>query len=208
MTRIEWDAAPVIENGVDQGVLYPRSGPGVPWTGLVGVEENVEGGDHTPYYFDGLKYYDFIASESFQAKVNAYSAPLEFAPCEGVKELSPGLYAGQQRRERFGFSYRTLVGGENGEPTGHKIHLVYNITAAPSSVSYATLTNTVAAPTREWIFHTVAPKTSDFKPTAHFMIDSREVSAGVLEDLEDVIYGASGSAPELPTLEELIAIMS
>ena len=58
MSRIEWNKAGerYFEAGVDRGVLYPRTGPGVPWNGITAVAEDSSGGDVETLYYDGVKY--------------------------------------------------------------------------------------------------------------------------------------------------------
>ena len=114
MSRVEWNlpGERFFEAGVDRGVLYPKLGQGVPWNGLVSVSENTSGGDLESLYFDGIKYADIIAAEDFQATVEAYSSPPEFAAADGMKMLSPGLFVSQQPRQTFGMCYRTLIGND------------------------------------------------------------------------------------------------
>ena len=106
MTRLEWDKAGerFFETGVDRVVLYPSGAPGVPWNGVVSIDETVAGGDVESLYFDGNKYLDIAANEDFSATLAAYSSPSEFSICEGIKSLAPGLFVGQQPRTTFGLS--------------------------------------------------------------------------------------------------------
>lgn len=211
MTRLVWNQVGdrFYETGVDHGVLYPLLGPGVPWNGLVSVSEDSSGGDVTPLFFDGVKYLDVVASENFQATIEAYAAPPEFAACDGSKVLSPGLYATQQPRKPFGFSYRTLIGNDLEETNhGYKLHIVYNATAAPSSRNYQTLSDNPSPNTRQWTVHTVPPASATHKPTAHFVIDSREIDPYMLEDLESFLYGREDREPRLLTQGEVVDILA
>lgn len=216
MSRIEWNkpGERFFEAGVDQGVLYPRTGPGVPWNGLTGVSENSSGGEMEALYFDGIKYLDVAASEDFQATIDAYSAPAEFGPSDGQKALSPGLFVTQQPRKTFGFSYRTLKGNDLvGAAYGYKIHVVYNCTAAPSGKSNLTLGATVAPGTRSWTIHTVPPPATTFKPTAHLVLDSNLIDPYAMQQVETLLYGRDGDAgrpellPYLPTVAEIVAAL-
>lgn len=210
MSRIEWNKAGerFFEAGVDRGVLYPRLGPGVPWNGLTSVSENTSGGDMESLYFDGIKYLDVVASEDFQATVDAYSAPAEFGPSDGQKALSPGLFVTQQPRKTFGLSYRTLKGNDLvGTEYGYKIHIVYNCTAAPSNKNNVTLGSSVTPGTRSWTIETVPPPASTFKPTAHIVLDSNLIEPFMMEQVEALLYGHDGAAPYLPTVAELVATL-
>jgi hypothetical protein len=84
VTRLVWNAvgARIFEAGVDQGVLYVDGSDGVPWNGLVSVSESPSGGDVSSYYVDGIKYLAVSAAEEFEATVEAYTYPDEFAVCE------------------------------------------------------------------------------------------------------------------------------
>lgn len=208
--RISWNlpGERFFEAGVDQGVLYPRVGPGVPWNGLTAVSENNSGGDLESLYFDGVKYLDVVSSEDFQAEVSAYSAPAEFGPSDGQKMLSPGLFVTQQPRKTFGFSYRTLKGNDLvSTEYGYKLHLVYNCTASPSPRSNVTLGQNVTPGTRSWTINTVPPPASTFKPTAHLVLDSNLIDPFVMEQLEGVLYGHDGGDAYLPTVAEIVQIL-
>lgn len=211
MSRIEWNkpGERFYEVGVDLGVLYPKAGPGVPWNGLVGVNENQTGGDVEPLYFNGVKYRDLVSFEDFQASLEAFSAPSEFAACDGTRQLAPGFFAGQQPRQTFGLSYRTLKGNDLiGTEYGYKIHLVYNCTANPSARNNRTITGGVDIPTRSWTIDTVPPPASTFKPTAHLMLDSTLVDPAKLDQIEGMLYGTDTSDAYLPTVAEIVAILN
>jgi hypothetical protein len=209
--KLEWNlpGARIFEAGVDRVVLYPQAGPGVAWNGVTGVDEQTSGGGIESLYYDGVKYLDIVASEDFQAQLTAYSSPREFDACEGRKTLSPGLFATQQPRQRFGFSYRTLVGNDlEGVDFGYKLHIVWNCMAAPTNRSSSTLSGTPAPGTKQWDFYTVPPEAATFKPTAHFVIDSTQVNRFMLEDLERFMYGTDSTDAALPTQDEVIAFLA
>lgn len=211
MTKIVWNQVGerFYETGVDRGVLYPRLGPGVPWNGLISVSENPSGGEVESFYFDGVKYLDIVMSENFQATVEAYSAPREFASCDGSKALSPGLYATQQPRSTFGMSYRTLIGNDlDGSDHGYKLHIVYNATAAPSGRDNKTLSGSPDPSIRQWTIDTVPIASNTFKPTAHFVIDSTQIDPYTLLDLESFLYGRDGQDPKLLSQSEVIGILA
>lgn len=208
--RIEWGlpGERTYEVGIDRGVLYPRTGPGVPWNGLVSVNENTSGGDPEPFYKDGVKYMDLISSEDFAATIEAYSAPAEFAACDGTKALSPGLFATQQPRKSFSLSYRTLIGNDlEGVEYGYKLHIVYNATAAPSSRTNQTTSDNTTPGTRQWNIATVPPPATTFKPTAHFVIDSTKADPYFLEEIESYLYGREGFDARLPSQAEIVTIL-
>lgn len=217
MSRVQWNQSGerFFEAGVDRGVLYPKVGLPVPWNGLVSVGESTSGGEMESLYFDGVKYLDLASSEEFQATIEAFSAPKEFAAADGMKMLSPGLYVTQQPRSTFGLSYCTLLGNDlQGTEYGYKLHIVYNCTAGPSSRTHQTIGANTTPGTRSWTIQTVPPPASTFKPTAHIVIDSTKVNPYLMENLETVLYGRDASATQaalegyLPTVEELVMILS
>src|SRR5688572_12204535 len=114
MPRIVWNVAGSrhFEAGVDRGVLYIDSEPGIPWIGLTSVEESPVGGEIRAYYVDGVKYLQVSGDEEFEATVKAYTYPVEFSVCDGTAQIRPGLFFDQQPRKPFGFSYRTLIGND------------------------------------------------------------------------------------------------
>lgn len=210
MSRIEWNLAGqrFFETGVDHAVLYPRLGAGVPWNGIVSINENTSGGDSEALYFDGVKYLDIISAENFQATLEAYSAPAEFGVSDGQKAISPGLFVTQQPRKPFGLSYRTLIGNDLvGAAHGYKLHIVYNCTASPAPRSNQTLSGSVAAGTRSWAINTVPPPANTFRPTAHLVIDSTLVDPYQMEQLEALLYGRDGQDAYLPTVAQIITTL-
>ena len=216
MSRVEWNlpGERFFEAGVDRGVLYPRSGQGVPWNGLISVSENSSGGELEPLYFDGVKYRDLAGNEDFSAQLEAFSAPPEFAAADGMKMLTPGLFVTQQPRQTFGLCYRTLIGNDlKGTEYGYKLHLVYNCTAAPTGKNNQTIAANVVPSSRTWNIDTVPPPSSTFRPTAHLVVDSTLVDPYLMEDLETALYGrdATATQPELmaylPTVQQIVAIL-
>lgn len=211
MARLNWDEAGkrFYEIGVDRGVLYVDSDPGVPWIGLISVSENPSGGSPKPYYIDGIKYLNIASAEEFEATINAFSSPREFGPCDGTKRIHNGLFVTQQPRKPFGFSYRSKLGNEiEGQDYAYKIHLVYNALAGSTQRDNKTINSSVDAVQLSWAITTLAPSITGFKPTAHLVIDSRETDPTILASVEDILYGNESTSPRLPSPDELIDIFS
>lgn len=209
--QLEWHkpGEKQFELGTDRGVLYPGLGaPGVPWNGLLSVQENIVGGEVTPYYYDGAKYLDYIAGTDFQAVVSAFTYPREFEPFDGLVETPSGFVVTNQPRRHFGMSYRTLIGNDiDGQDFGYKIHLIWNALAAPVSKSYQTVSENVQAAAFQWTLHTTPPPSTKFKPTAHIFVDSTRHSPEEMAYLESILYGSESGLPRLPSQEELAEIM-
>lgn len=208
MARMVWGDTGnrFFETGVDRGVLYLSDQSGVAWNGLVSVEESPSGGEARPFYQDGVKFLNVSSREEFEATLEAFGAPPEFAPCDGTVSIQKGLFVTQQPRRAFGFSYRTMIGNDVDPLMGYKINLVYNALAAPSSRNNSTMTNSPEATTLSWALTTLPPSFTGYKPTAHFVIDSRYTPVGLLKAVEDILYGTPAVDGRLPEVSELIAM--
>jgi hypothetical protein len=209
MFQLTWDSLSANEYqlGVDRGVLYPSlpSAPGVSWNGLISVDEDNVGGETNPYYHDGYKFIEAVMTSDFSATLQAYTYPPEFLPCMGQVEIVPGFSLTGQYKQRFGLSYRTLIGD-----IGYKLHIVYNVTATPSGSTFKTLGGSSADPVElEWKLDAVPPAAGGFVPTAHFVINSLEANSNPtdalkLVALENLLYGNASTAPALPPLAALL----
>lgn len=209
MAKLTWGnpGERLFEVGVDRGVLYPRSGPGVAWSGLIAVNETPTGGEANPFYMDGIKYLDRGTAEEFAGSIEAYTYPREFARCDGTEPLNEGLFATQQYRQPFGLSYRTKIGNDlDGQDHGYKIHIVYNAKVNPSERGNSTIKDTPEAITFSWNFTTIPKTIPGVRPTAHLVIDSTITDPFILATIEDILYGTELSLPELPTPADLLAI--
>lgn len=206
MPRLVWSVSGTrfYETGVDRGVLYIRDEPGVAWTGLTSVVENPVGGEAQSFYIDGAKYLVASSTEEFEATINAFTYPDEFAECDGTISIRPGLYYTQQKRTPFGLSYRTKIGNDQtGVEYGYKIHIVYNATAAPSQRTYSSIDDSTEPTDFSW--NLVCRPPNLYEPV-HVVIDSRTTDPLILVLLEDVLYGNSTDNPRLPTFEELVEL--
>lgn len=212
MPRLVWGqyGTRYYENGLDRGVLYLASDPGVPWNGLISITEAPDGGDAKPYYLDGFKYLNVSLSEEYAATINAFGYPKEFAPCDGQANIQNGLIATQQPRRPFSLTYRTKMGNDvDGLDFSYKIHIVYNGLAAPSQRSNQSIGGNSGDPaTFSWNITTKPPSITGYKPTAHFVIDAQTTDPEILSDIEDILYGTEADLSRLPTPDELIAIFT
>lgn len=220
--KLVWDKTSerLYETGVRNGVLYNHDAEnlftkGVAWNGLTSVTESPSGAESNPVYADDIKYLNLVSAEEFGATIEAYTYPEEFGVCDGSAEIAPGVYAGQQKREMFGLSYRTVLGNDvDGDDYGYKIHLIYNAMAAPSEKAYATVNDSPEAITFSWEVTTTPVEVPGYKPTASLTFDSTKVEADKLAALEEILYGkdAVGEEPavpaRLPLPAEVIALMS
>lgn len=197
------------ETGIDRGVLYPSLGPGIPWNGLTSVSESPNGGQPTPFYADGFKYLNLASAEEFVATIEAFSAPPEFAECDGTLGILNGLFITQQPRKQFGLSYRTRVGNDiDSTDHGYKLHLVYNALAAPSARDNRSLSNSPEAITLSWQITTLPPEISGYRPSAHFVVDSRQTPLELMSTVEGLLYGSDSNDPFLPSVSVLMELFS
>lgn len=216
MAVLEWDEVGdrLYETGVDHGVLYIPDEAGVyengyAWNGLTTVTESPSGAEANPQYADNIKYINLISAEEFGATIEAFTYPDEFAQCDGTALPQPGLAIGQQSRKMFGLAYRTLVGNDvEGTDHGYKLHLIYGAVAAPSEKAYATINDSPEAITFSWEVTTSPVAVPGFKPTAQIVLDSTQVNAAALAELEEILYGEAAVDPRLPLPAEVIDLFT
>ncbi len=211
MPTLVWGAAGTrfFEAGVDKGVLYVGSNPGIAWNGLVSINEETDGGEAQPFYYDGIKYLNIAAAEEFKATLEAFTYPDEFGVCDGTANPFDGLFITHQRRVPFGLSYRTKVGNDlDGSDHAYKIHLIYNALAEPASRSNSTIDEALAPTNFSWNLSTRAPAIADFRRTAHFIVDSRTAAPEALQDIESILYGTDELGARLPSIEEILEIFT
>lgn len=218
--KLEWDKAGehLYETGIDRGVLYPQANngtypEGVAWNGLTKVSEKPTGAEATKLWADNIKYLNLYSAEEFEATIEAYTYPDEFAVLDGSAEIATGVMIGQQNRKSFGLCYRTVQGNDiAGNDYGYKLHLIYGAQVSPSEKSYETINDSPSAITFSWEMKTTPVSVTGFKPTACVTIDSTKVESANLAALEQILYGtpASGGTaavePRMPLPDEIAEI--
>ncbi len=229
MSKLIWDKTGerFYETGVDHGVLYPiqadgKYNKGVAWNGLSAVTESPSGAEPSPVYADNIKYLNIMSAEDFGGTIEAYTAPDEFAECDGSKAIAPGVFAGQQSRKLFGLAYRTLIGNDvESNDYGYKLHLVYGCLASVTEKGYNTVNDSPEPIAMSWEFSTTPVEISTeidgkkLKPTAILTFDSTKVDKAKMAALEEILYGKDASTeggdgvePRLPLPDEIITIMA
>lgn len=192
---ITWDDPEerYFSTGVDRGVLYTEEGA-VPWNGIIGVTE-AGAGATSVLYRDGHVYYSDVEPGDYSGSLTAYFWPAQFDKCLGMPEIAPGFHADYQRPRHFSLSYRSLIGsGGRGDMFGYQIHLVYNAIASAQSRTRKTKSNSPSLD--EFSFDLVAtpPRIKGYRPTAHFIVDTRNLTPTQVATLEDMLY----NQPSLP----------
>lgn len=216
MSTLVWDETGkrFYETGVDHGVLYLPDAQGaytmgVAWNGLTTVTETPSGAEPNAQYADNIKYLNLYSAEEFGATIEAFTYPDEFAQFDGLGVPSPGVTVGQQARKAFGLSYRSKIGNDlDGDDHGYKLHLLYGATASPSEKAYATINDSPEAIAFSWDLSTVPIAVTGMRPTSLMTINSTEVDAAALANLEQFLYGSAGTDPSLPLPDAVISIFS
>lgn len=198
------------QTGTDRGVLYPTSGDPVVWNGITGVEESGNGSTSISY-IDGKIFLADSDATDYSGKLTAFFFPDEFAVCVGMPQVADGLILDNQKPKRFSLSYRSLIGsGTAGDMFGYQIHLLYNVMASVNPISRKTVNNTPAPD--EFSFDLVATpvKLPGYRPTAHYIIDTRRLDPETIAELESILYGSKdGLTPgRLPQPIELFDMLS
>ena len=216
MTALTWDeeANRLFETGVDHAVLYPLDpntavySPGVAWNGITAVNEKPAGAAPTPQWADNIKYLNLLSIETFDATVEAWTYPVEFGKCDGTAAPSAGVSLGQQTRQTFGLSYRTIVGNAIDPNAGFKHHLLYGALAAPSEKDYSTINDTPAPVQFSWDLSTTPVAVTGYKPLSLITIDSTVVDSTAYDALCTILYGTVGIDPRLPMPDEVVALFA
>lgn len=182
--RLNWDEAPrLYSEGLDRGVLYTK-GVGVPWNGLISVDEQETGETYTDYYLDGVRVRIVQDLGDFTAKLEAYTYPDEFTDVSTVP---------------FGLSYRTQHGD------AYFLHIVYDALAIPSSRTLQTESSIQEASTFSWDISALAQPIPGASPSAHLIVSSADTPE-VIEAIENILYGSDVADPRLPPANEVMNI--
>lgn len=210
MPEIVWDKVGdrVYETGLDRGVLYLPDGSAVPWNGLTSIIEHFDK-TSSPVYYDGMKISDLVVLGDFAASMKAVTYPDEFLELESMVSQKRGVFYTDQPPHTFGLCYRTRVGNDlDGSNAGHKIHILYNVTAIPNDKTYATLTSDPSLVEFEWNITAIPEEVPGLRPTAHIVLDSRSVDPWLLEELEGMLYGNSSAFAALIPMEALVTYIN
>lgn len=209
MTSLVWDevGARRWETGVDHGVLYLPNGDAVPWNGLTSLNEDLTR-EVKSYWQDGVKYLDHHVPGSFKATLQAFTYPDEFDEVMGNVEFSPGVFVHDQRTQLFSLSYRTRVGNDlEGSDHGYKIHVIYNLQAAPAAATFATMGASPVPGAFSWELTGTPPQMFGIRPTSHISLDSRRIDPELLTTLEELLYGTMDTEAQLPPLVDLLTML-
>lgn len=208
--RIKWGEpnARYFETGLDRGVLYPTAGGAVPWNGLTSLDESGNG-EISYYYNDGVIMLADVDATDYEAHLSALTYPREFGECLGLVNVAEGLLVDNQKPKRFHLSYRTLVGsGLTGDMFGYQIHLVYNAMAKLGTKKRATISERPEPLGFDFDIVATPVQIPGYRPSAHYIIDTRDLVPETIAELEGILYGTNETSPRLPTVHELFDMMS
>lgn len=215
MAKLTWDGVGEKKFflGNKKGVLYiPTDGKytkGVAWNGLSSVSESPSGADANDFYADDILYGTIRGAEKMEGSIECYTYPEEFNQCIGKVALATGVYAGQQDKKSFGFSFVNSIGNDvDGIEHGYEIHLVYGATVSPMQRDHQTENDSPEAETLSIDYSCVPVEVADMKPTASIVIDSTVVDEAKLKKIEDILYGTDEAEPRLPLPDEIKTILA
>lgn len=207
---ITWDKLTerYFQYGLDRGVIYIGAAAPVPWNGLLAVDEQGGGGADI-IYRDGKIILADVDPSDFAATVKSFFYPDELSTCLGIVEAAENFFVDNQKPTRFGLSYRTLVGsGLSGDQFGYQIHLLYNCLASIGTRSHKTLSETTDPENFDFTIVCTPIKLAGFRPSAHYILDTRGMNSGQVTELENLIYGVGVTLGRLPTPTELFNMMN
>ncbi len=208
--RVTWGdpAQRYYEHGLDRGVLYIPGRDPLPWNGLTSFDEG-GGTTSSMLYRDGVVYLADVEAGDFSGKMSALFYPDEFHECLGMPEATDGLYVDNQKPKPFGLSYRTLIGnGGDEDPFGFQIHLVYGCMASLAPLSRQSMGASSTPVAMNFDIVCTPVKLPGYRPTAHYIIDTRNMSPSRVLELETILYGDDLTAGEMPTPTELFDLMN
>lgn len=196
------------QQGLDRGVLYIGSAAPIPWNGLQNFDEGSEGTTEL-LYRDGKVFLADADASDFGGQLKSIMYPDQFGACIGIPKVADGFFVDNQKPKRFSMSYRTLVGsGTEGDMFGYQIHLVYNCMATIAPRSRQTL-NGDANPVEFNFNVTCTPvKLPGYRPTAHYVIDTRGLSQSTIEEIEGILYGVGETPGRMPEPLELYEMLN
>lgn len=201
------------ETGVSNAVLFPQADDGsypkgVAWNGITAANESPSGAESNDQYADNMVYLSLTGAEKFEGTIEAFSSPVEFDECDGMKELSKGLTVHQQTRRPFGFAYKSILGNDiKGNDYGYKLHIWYGCKAAPSERSHATVNDSPEPQNPSWSISSTPVAVPGAKPSSVLTFDSTRTPADKLKKIEDILYGTEAADARLPLPSELIELL-
>ena len=201
------------ETGVSNAVLFPQADDGsypkgVAWNGITAANESPSGAESNDQYADNMVYLSLTGAEKFEGTIEAFSSPVEFDECDGMKEISKGLTVHQQTRRPFGFAYKSILGNDiKGNDYGYKLHIWYGCKAAPSERSHSTVNDSPEPQNPSWSISSTPVAVPGAKPSSVLTFNSTTTPADKLKKIEDILYGTEAADARLPLPSEIIELL-
>ena len=201
------------ETGVSNAVLFPQADDGsypkgVAWNGITAANESPSGAESNDQYADNMVYLSLTGAEKFEGTIEAFSSPVEFDECDGMKELSKGLTVHQQTRRPFGFAYKSILGNDiKGNDYGYKLHIWYGCKAAPSERSHSTVNDSPEPQNPSWSISSTPVAVPGAKPSSVLTFNSTTTPAYKLKKIEYILYGTEAADARLPLPSEIIDLL-
>ena len=201
------------ETGVSNAVLFPQADDGsypkgVAWNGITAANESPSGAESNDQYADNMVYLSLTGAEKFEGTIEAFSSPVEFDECDGMKELSKGLTVHQQTRRPFGFAYKSILGNDiKGNDYGYKLHIWYGCKAAPSERSHSTVNDSPEPQNPSWSISSTPVAVPGAKPSSVLTFNSTTTPSEKLKKIEDILYGTEAADARLPLPAEIIDLL-
>jgi hypothetical protein len=190
-------------------MVYLEDGTVSSWNGLVSVTESPSGNDPAATYVDGEKMLNVPGGDNYEASIESMSLPVNAAACAGWGILQYGLYADNQPKMSFGFSYRTLIGNDvSGTDFGYRIHVIFGCKARSSDFTHETITEQISTKTYSWAITAVPVSFTELRPTAHVIFDTRIQSPTVITSIETILYGDDTHDPAMPTIDQISTLLA
>lgn len=208
--KLKWDeiGERTYETGINRGVLYDMDGKGYAWSGLTKFEKSPSGAEPNRQYSDNIVYLVLNSAEEFGGNIEAFAYPKEFKLCNGVSDLAPGVSVGQQNRQPFSFSYRSIVGNDlKKNAFGYKIHIIYGAMAQPSPATYETVNNDPTVISFSWDITCTPVNITGFEPSAELILDSTTMTPEQMALIENVLYGSDTTEAKLLYPDEILALL-
>jgi hypothetical protein len=186
-------------HGLDHGVVYIPGIDPLPWNGLTAFDEGNSPGQTSILYRDGIVYLSDVEAGDFSGQMKAIYYPDPFGACIGIPEATDGLFVDSQKPKPFNLSYRTLVGsGAKGDRFGYQLHLVYNCMASIGSRGRQTINNDKQPVEMTFDIVCTPVKLPGYRPSAHYIIDTRGMSPAKIAEIETILYGDGVTPGMLP----------
>lgn len=199
MPYLQWDQPDDrrFESGVDRGVLYPGNGEGIPWNGLVKVDQMNSGASITPLYYEGVRHDIANTTGERTSKISAFTYPDELDELMGYYEDRYGILYGEQPSGFFSVAYRTM------QTDGYKINVLMNQRGYVNNTTRSTHGSVTDPVTFTWDVSGVPMNIQGHK-TTEIVFDSRRIDSSLMSTIEEKLYGSNTHVASMSSFIQLM----